>query len=164
MAIVEDTSDETQWRTALQNALADGGTVLVEEFISGVEVTAAVVGSGESARSLPLVEIVPQSAWYDFQSKYAAGGSQHLMPPRLDQEIQARIAADALRFYRALGCRGVARSDWIVTAQGVPYFLEINTLPGMTRTSLVPDAARAAGLSFESLLEEIIADALKSTP
>jgi len=158
VAIV-DSRDENAFRAALENTLKSGAA-LVEEFVSGVEVTAAIVGSGENARGLPLVEIVPQSAWYDFQSKYAAGGSQHLIPPRLSEEIQARIADQAMKFYRALDCRGVARSDWIVTPEGVPYFLEINTLPGMTRTSLVPDAARAGGISFESLLEQLSEDAL----
>jgi len=150
-------------REAVNAALRDGSGALVEELIEGVEVTAAVLGEGNAARVLPLIEIVPQSAggFYDYEAKYTPGGSQHLTPPRLPAEVQGRIAEYALRAHRALGCRGVARSDYIVSADGTPYFLEINTLPGMTEMSLVPDAARAAGLSFAQLLETLILEALR---
>lgn len=155
-----------QWKQLLQRAveeaLADGSPALVEELIEGREVTAAVLGEGWDARVLPLIEIVPRSTagFYDFEAKYAAGGSDHLIPPRLPESVQERVRELALRAHRALGCRGVARSDFIVTADGTPYFLEINTVPGMTATSLVPDAARAAGSSFEQLVETLVMNAL----
>jgi D-alanine-D-alanine ligase len=154
-----------QWQDAICAALADGSGALVEELIEGIEVHAGVLGEGESARALPLIEIVPHSAsgFYDYEAKYAAGGSEHLIPPRLPQETLDRIADCALRAHRVLGCRGVSRSDYIVTADGTPYFLEINTLPGMTKTSLVPDAARAAGISFEQLIETLLREALQHT-
>ncbi|HVF85507.1 MAG TPA: D-alanine--D-alanine ligase [Abditibacteriaceae bacterium] len=162
VTILKDTPDVNMWRAALQSALSDGGAALVEETIEGIEITAPVVGEGESARSLPLIEVVPQSAggFYDFEAKYATGGSQHLIPPRLSGEIQKQISEHALQAHRALGCRGVSRSDFIVTRDGTPYFLEINTLPGMTETSLVPDAARAAGISFPQLIQMLIESAL----
>lgn len=150
-------------RQAVQAALDDGSAALIEELIEGTEITAAVLGQGQAARVLPLIEIVPHSAggFYDFEAKYAPGGSQHLTPPRLSQAVQERIAADALLIHRALGCRGVARSDFMVSSDGTPYFLEVNTQPGMTETSLVPDAARAAGISFEHLIETLILETLR---
>jgi D-alanine-D-alanine ligase len=163
VTILADSSDEIALKNAVVAALADGSDALIEELISGCEVTAAIVGEGEYSRALPLVEIVPQGeGFYDYAAKYAAGGSRHLIPPRLSTEAQNATTEAALRVHRALGCRGVARSDFIVTESGTPYFLEINTLPGMTATSLVPDAARAAGLEFSELVETLVRDALES--
>jgi D-alanine-D-alanine ligase len=149
-------------REAVEAALADGSIALVEELIEGVEVTCATFGEGAGTQSLPVIEIVPQStsAFYDFEAKYAPGGSQHLIPPRISEEASARVSREAIMAHRALGCRGVTRSDFIVAADGTPYFLETNTIPGMTETSLVPDAARAAGIGFEKLVESLIEDAL----
>jgi D-alanine-D-alanine ligase len=163
VTILRDGWSKEDWQTAVEAAFADGSGVIVEEFIEGQEVTAAVLGVRESARPLPIVEVVPQgdAEFYDFKAKYAAGGSAHVIPPRLAEEVQARIQRHALSAFRALGCRGVARADFIVTPNGTPYFLEINTLPGMTPTSLVPDAAGAAGISFEELVEKLVADALQ---
>jgi D-alanine-D-alanine ligase len=163
VTMLRDARDNARWQQAIDAALADGDAVLVEEIIEGVEVTAAVLDEGETMRVLPLIEIVPENegGFYDFTAKYAAGGSRHLIPPRISQEAQDRVAEYALRAHRALGCRGVTRSDYIVTADGTPYFLEINTLPGMTQTSLVPDAARATGISFEALVEKLVEDALQ---
>jgi D-alanine-D-alanine ligase len=150
-------------RAAVEAALADGSPALIEELISGVEVTCATSGEGASTQALPLIEIVPQgdSKFYDFDAKYAPGGSQHLIPPRIAPEVSARLAACAVKAHRTLGCRGVTRSDFIVAPDGTPYFLEINTTPGMTETSLVPDAARAAGVGFEKLVETLIEDVLQ---
>jgi len=147
-------------RRAVEAALADGSGALIEELIEGVEVTAAVLGEGSGARVLPLLEIVPRGEFYDFASKYEEGGSQHITPPRLSEQIQSEITQLALRAHRALGCRGVARSDFIVTPEGQVFLLEVNTLPGMTKTSLVPDAARAAGIEFEALVEMLVLAAL----
>ncbi len=162
VTILQDTSDREKWRQALQSALSDGGTALVEELIEGVEVTAPIMGEGENARALPVIEIVPQSngGFYDFQAKYASGGSQHLIPPRLSEDVQKRIQEDALKAHRILGCRGVSRSDFLVQSDGTSVFLEINTLPGMTATSLVPDAARAAGIEFPQLIQSLVEGAL----
>ncbi len=148
------------FRCAIEAAWKDGSPALIEELISGQEITAAVIGVGEAARALPLLEIVPRAEWYDYESKYLPGGSQHLSPPRLPESVQQAARELALRAHRILGCGGVSRSDFMVDENGAPYFLEINTVPGMTATSLVPDAARAAGMSFGQLLEELIEDAL----
>ncbi len=161
-AIFAQAPEEDAMKNALQAAFDDGSGALVEELIEGTEVTCAVLGAGESARALPSIEIVPKddSSFYDYAAKYQSGGSQHLIPPRLDGQVLAEIEKCALRAFRALKCRGVARSDYIVRADGTPVFLEINTLPGMTSTSLVPDAARAAGIEFSQLLEQLIQSAL----
>jgi len=149
-------------REAISAALADGSSALVEEFIEGTEVTCATMGEGASTQALPIIEIVPQgdAEFYDFEAKYAPGGSQHLIPPRISDEASTLIAQYAVQAHRALGCRGVARSDYIVDKNGTPYFLELNTIPGMTETSLVPDAARAAGIGFEKLVETLVDQAV----
>jgi D-alanine-D-alanine ligase len=164
--MLRQSPDRATWQNAICAALADGTGALVEELIEGIEVTAPVLGEDHAARVLPLVEIVPHSdgGFYDYAAKYAADGSEHLIPPRLPQEVQDHVAECALKAHRVLGCRGVSRSDYIVTPDGTPYFLEINTLPGMTKTSLVPDAARADGISFEQLVENLIQDALQRAP
>ena len=160
VSILRD-STETQWRDVLRNALNGEDRVLVEELVEGVEVSAPVLGAGEDSQALPVVEIVPQlgEGWYDFEAKYASGGSQHLIPPRLPVEVQEQVREMSRRAHIVLGCRGVSRSDFIVKPDGTPVFLEINTLPGMTNTSLVPDAARAMGLSFPQLVERLVMSA-----
>ena len=149
-------------KNAVARALADGSGALVEELIDGVEVTCAVMGEGARAMALPVIEIVPQKGdgFYDFEAKYVAGGSQHLIPPRLNDAVQSEIQRLSQVAHRALGCRGVSRSDFLVTAQNEIYFLETNTTPGMTETSLVPDAARAMGLNFGELVEKLAFSAL----
>jgi D-alanine-D-alanine ligase len=150
-------------RTGIEEALRYDSRALVEEFIDGIEVTASILGEGATARALPLIEIVPKSAagFYDFEAKYARGGSDHLIPPRLPEDAQRETQEMALHAYRALGCRGFARADFMVHRERGPFLLEINTLPGMTETSLVPDAAKAAGMSFAELVEELIRTATK---
>ncbi|HEX9995512.1 MAG TPA: D-alanine--D-alanine ligase [Abditibacterium sp.] len=149
-------------KNAVAKALLDGSGALIEEFVEGVEVTCAVLGEGEGAKALPVIEIVPEKGggFYDFEAKYAEGGSRHLIPPRFSEEIQSEIGALALQAHRALGARGVTRSDFIVTGEGKVFYLETNTTPGMTETSLVPDAARAIGLEFGDLVEKLLAQAL----
>ncbi len=148
--------------SALEKCLSDGSGALIEEWIPGVEVTCAVMGEGEGARALPSIEIVPKlgDGFYDFEAKYARGGSDHLIPPRIADGLQVEVAGMALKAHRALGCRGVTRSDFLVSDERGAIYLETNTSPGMTETSLVPDAARAIGLSFEQLVEGLAMDAL----
>ena len=142
---------------AVARALTDGSGALIEELIEGIEVTCAVMGEGENALALPVIEIVPQKGggFYDFEAKYSAGGSEHLIPPRLSEEVQTQIKQQSVKVHRALGCRGVTRCDWIHNDAGL-WFLEINTTPGMTETSLVPDAARAQGITFPELVGQLV--------
>ena len=161
VSILRDGDGETL-RNAVAKALLDGSGALVEEFIEGTETTCAVWGEGDAARALPVIEIVSKKGggFYDFEAKYAAGGSDHLIPANLSDEIQAQIRQNAEKVHRALGCRGVTRSDFLVTKDGEIYFLECNTTPGMTETSLVPGAARATRLDFSALVSQLVRGAL----
>ena len=156
-------------RTAaeLQPALAEarryGPDVLVEEFVAGVELTATVLGS-KTPRALPLIEIVPQSGFYDYHAKYVAEDTGKIVPARLSAEMTQLVQQQAVAGFSALGCRGCARIDFIVT-DDTAYVLEANTIPGMIGDhSLVPCAARAVGLSFSALLDEIISLAQEEGP
>lgn len=144
---------------ALEKALALDDEVLIERYIKGMELTVAVLGN-EDPEALPVIEIVPKSEFYDFESKYAPGGSQHVCPARLSVEDTARIQDFAVRAHKVLGCRGVSRSDFILEEDGSCWILETNTIPGMTETSLLPDAARAAGISFPQLCTKLVELAL----
>ncbi len=147
---------------AVGKSLADGSGALIEEFIPGIEVTCTVMGEGDNARALPAIEIVPKlgDGFYDFEAKYAKGGSDHLIPPRISDGLQVEVAGMALRAHQLLGCRGVTRSDFLVSDERGAIYLETNTSPGMTATSLVPDAARAIGFDFPKLVAKLVEDAL----
>lgn len=144
------------WPAALAAALAHDDTVLVEERILGREVTVGILED----RALPLVEVRPRSGAYDYQSKYTRGATQYLCPAPFDPAVTARLQAAGLEAFRAVGGRDYARVDVMVAADGSPSVLEVNTLPGMTETSLLPMAAAAAGLDFTGLCERMIALAL----
>ncbi len=144
---------------AVTNAFRYDELILVERYLRGMEITVGVLGNaGGELQALPVVEIVPKSAFYDFESKYADGGSDHIIPARLTAELTTRVQTLARQCHELLGCRCMSRTDFIVTADG-PYVLEVNTIPGMTPTSLLPQAAAVAGITFPDLLDRIIADA-----
>jgi D-alanine-D-alanine ligase len=133
-----------------------GDDVLAEVYIPGRELTSAWLGG----RVLPPVEIRPREGWYDYSRKYA-GGTDYLCPAELTPEVEAGLARASLALNAAMGCRGVTRSDFRLDPAGKAWCLELNTVPGMTATSLVPKAAAAAGLSFGGLLEEMLRLALE---
>jgi len=127
--------------------------ILIEKFIPGKEVQVGILGD----RALGAIEIVPRnSAFYDYDAKYKEGGSDHFFPARIDKDAYERVLAAGLAAHRALGCKGYSRVDFIIDADGVPFILEVNTLPGMTSTSLLPDIARGVGIAFPDLVEEIL--------
>jgi D-alanine-D-alanine ligase len=135
-----------------------GEEVLIEEFIPGRELTVAVMGD----RALCVTEILTDLQFYDYEAKYAPGGSRHVLPAEVPSAVYERCLDLALRAHRALGCRGVTRSDFRYdeTARGEQvFFLEINTQPGMTGTSLTPEQAAHCGISFEALCAWLIEDA-----
>ena len=142
-------------KDALETARAYGRLVLIERFIPGREVTVAVL----NGRALPVVEIIPQGGFYDYEHKYTAGASRYEVPARLSPEASERLLSIGLRAYRALRASGVARVDFRLHDDGTPYCLEVNTVPGMTEMSLVPKAAAAAGLSYEDLVRAIVESA-----
>jgi len=144
---------------AVQAAARYDAHVLAEEFIPGAEITAGILGN-RSPQVLPLVEIVPQGGFYDYEAKYTPGATEEIVPARIDEETARRARDGAVAAFEALGCRGFARVDIIAGPTG-PVVLEVNTIPGLTETSLVPRAAQAAGISFPQLLDRIIELALE---
>ncbi len=144
--------ESSQLPPALRLALKHSESALIEKFVPGIEVTAPVLGD----RTLPIVEIVSTRSFYDYQAKYAAGGSRHVLPARIPKKSESQIKNFALKAHQALGCRAFSRSDFIVAKNGKPYFLELNSVPGMTETSLFPESAKAAGYSFPKLILKMI--------
>ncbi|TBW38705.1 D-alanine--D-alanine ligase [Siculibacillus lacustris] len=140
-----------------------GDRVLVESFVAGMELTCAVMGAPGEERALGIIEIVPNETlpFYDFDAKYRKGGSLHILPARLLPDIYQEVQMLAVGAHRALGCRGVSRADFRFDAEGTGELvcLEVNTQPGMTATSLVPDMAAYSGLSFEDLVAWLVEDA-----
>jgi D-alanine-D-alanine ligase len=143
---------------AIRLAFKQSDWAIIEKFISGVEVTVTVLGE----TALPVIEIVPKNEFYDFDAKYTPGHSEHIVPARISPAQTKRVKALALKAGKAMGCSDYYRVDFIVPKKGEPQILEINTAPGMTLTSLVPDAAKAVGISFPALLKTLVGMALKS--
>ena len=141
----------------LEAAFAYGPAVLVEEYIDGRELTVGILND----RPLPVVEIIPQSGFYDFVSKYTPGASVYKAPAPLSNRLAKQIQALALDVHRRFGCRGATRVDFRLDRKGRPFVLELNTVPGMTETSLLPMAAKAARFSYEDMVEAILESAVE---
>jgi D-alanine-D-alanine ligase len=152
--------DAAELPAAMVDCLAYGNTVLAERFIAGVEVAVTVIDDGAGPIALPAVEIVPESGVYDYTSRYTAGLTSFHTPARLDPSASAAVADLAVAAHRLLGLRDVSRTDAIVTADGIPYFLEVNSSPGLTETSLLPMAIDAAGRSLGDIYAALIERAL----
>ncbi|MBV9851696.1 MAG: D-alanine--D-alanine ligase [Armatimonadetes bacterium] len=157
MSIVRDPSELEQ---ALLVAFGHDDTALVEQFITGTEITVPILGN-DDLEVLPIVEIVPASGFYDYQAKYTPGATDEIVPARIPEIVAAEARRIACLCHRTLGCRGMSRTDMIVTSQNEVYTLEVNTIPGMTPTSLLPRSAQAAGLPFPRLLDRLIDLALE---
>jgi len=137
-------------------------SLMVEAFIKGIEVTVPVVGnSPEELLPLSVIEIVPKNEFYDYESKYAEGGSIHIIPARVPDVVIERCKQAAVLAHEALGCAGVSRTDMIVAADGTPWLIETNTVPGMTGTSLIPDSAKHFGLTPGDLYRLLLHYALQ---
>lgn len=152
VAIVES---EDALPEAIKQAFKYSDNIIVEEFVKGREVTVAVWGN-ETVEALPVIEIVPHSGRYDYHSKYTKGATDYIVPAELDENVTKTIQDVAIQAFKALGCKGMARADIMLNEKNEPYVLEINTIPGMTSTSLVPKAAQAAGISFPDLCERLL--------
>jgi D-alanine-D-alanine ligase len=150
-------TEADQLPEAIREASRFGPEILIEAFIPGRELTVAVMGE----EALPIVEIRPNNEYYDYESKYTKGGSQYFCPADLPEPLAARVRELGVRASRALGCSGVARVDFRLSPQNEPYCLEVNTIPGMTPTSLVPMAAKARGLSYDQLVQRMLDLALE---
>src|ERR1700683_4103850 len=135
---------------AVLSCFAYGDTALIERFISGQEVAVGVIDRGSGPQALPAVEIVPGEGGYDYSARYTAGKTEFYVPARLSAEVAREVASIAVTAHTALGLRDLSRTDLIVDADGVPYFLEVNVSPGMTETSTLPLALEASGHTFSS--------------
>lgn len=147
---------ESELKPAISDAFQYAQRVLVEEFIPGREVTVGILGN----EALPIVEIKPKSGFYDFHSKYSHGQTEYLCPAPIDPDLSKTIQEFGLKAHDALGCRDLSRVDFRLREDGRPFCLEINTIPGMTDTSLLPKAAKVKGLDFPDLVERILCMAL----
>lgn len=147
----------SDWSRALAEAMRYDPRVLMEEKIVGRETTVGIL----DGQPLPVVEVRPKAGVYDYQTKYTAGTTDYLCPAPLDEATTARVQQAALGAFRAIGGRDYSRVDVMVRPNGDPVVLEVNTLPGMTETSLLPKAAAAAGIGFAELCERMVDLALK---
>jgi len=145
---------------AIDTAFERDDSVLVEKFIGGIEVTVGIIGNRELL-ALPTLEVVPEHEFYDYESKYVPGMSRHIVPARIDESLRGECQKLSIETHRVLGCRDMSRTDMIVTEDGRVYVLEVNTIPGMTSTSLLPEAARAAGIEFPELCGRLVGYAVE---
>ena len=139
---------------AIMDAVKYDPCILIEKYIKGRELTVGIIG--EDPVALPVSEIKPKSGVYDYYSKYTKNMTEYIVPAKLKGEILSHVSDIAVRSHNALECSGISRVDFILNNENMPYVLEINTMPGMTETSLVPKAASKAGLSFDLLVEIIL--------
>ena len=150
--------DRDALSAALTQCLDYGRVCVVEQYIAGREIQVGILED----RALPSIEIVPKEGFYDYENKYQPGAAEEFCPAPIPEEWEVRLGKAALTVFHALGLSVYSRADFIVTEDGTPWFLEINTLPGMTPTSLVPQEAAAAGIGYGELCERIINASLEA--
>lgn len=150
--------DRAELESALHESVKLGGRTVLEQYIQGREIQVALLED----RALPSIEIIPKTGFYDYANKYQPGAAEEVCPAQIPEDWEQRIGQSALAVFRTLGLGVYSRADFIVTEDGTPYFLEINTLPGMTPTSLVPQEAAVVGIDYPSLCERIINASLEA--
>ena len=150
------TADEL--RKALTDGLELGGRTVLEEYIKGREIQVGILED----KALPSIEIIPKEGFYDYANKYQPGAALEVCPAEIPAETEEKLRAAALRVYETLGLSVYSRADFIVTEDGEPWFLEINTLPGMTPTSLLPQEAAAVGIDYNELCRRIVEASLEA--
>jgi D-alanine-D-alanine ligase len=146
-----------EWSRAMLESAARTSSVLAEEYIEGREFSVGVLFD----EALPVAEVIPAGDFNSYDAKYTPGGSRDEIPAHLDEDLTHRLQMLALSVHRLIGLRDYSRSDFIVTKEGRPYILEINALPGLTQTSIVPAECAAIGISFESLIDRLVSAALR---
>ena len=145
-----------QLHDAVASAFEYDHRLLVEERIAGREITVGVIDTDEGTQAFPVIEITtPQGSWYDYDHRYTEGWSEHIMPADLPQKMANELQRITVAAHQALGCRDLSRADFVITENEI-YLLEVNTLPGMTPTSLYPDGARGYGLAFPELVKYLV--------
>jgi len=144
--------------TAIKKAFKHSEEIMLEKFIEGREFTVAIMGNDDDTKTLPITEIIPiSSAFYDYDAKYTDGGSKHICPAEITEKTILNLQKMAINIYNAVGCKDLARADFIWSEKDKKiYFIEINTIPGMTKTSLAPESAHVAGINFENFLDKLI--------
>lgn len=153
-------TSQSELPAAMVGAFAYGDSVLIQRYITGTEIAVAVVDDGDGSRALPAVEIVPDSGLYDYAARYTAGTTEFFAPARLAPEAAAGAASVAITAHTVLGLRDWSRSDLIVDGEGVVWYLEVNVAPGMTETSLFPQAVTAAGERLGELTAALVKRAI----
>ena len=143
---------------ALEASIARGGRTVLEEYVQGREIQVGIL----EGRAMPSIEIIPKQGFYDYANKYQPGATEEICPAPIPAQWEERLGRDALAVFRAVGLSVYARADFIVKEDGTPCFLEINTLPGMTPTSLVPQEAAAVGISYGQLCQTILEASLRA--
>lgn len=140
----------------IKKAFENDSSIILEKFIKGRELTVPIF-ENNPPKALPVIEIIPKvSKWFDYEAKYKEGGSEEICPAQISDKIRDEIQNLALKAFKAIGCKDLARADFMLSEDNQLYFLEINTIPGMTKTSLVPQSAKQAGMSFTQFLDRLI--------
>jgi len=150
---------ETELARDIDIGRREFGRVFAERFVSGTEITVGVIERDGEAITLPTLELVPKNEFYDYEAKYTHGMTEFFIPARLDPAVAREAESLSLAAFEAIGCRGVARVDFMVPSDGIPLFTEVNTLPGMTDLSDLPAQAAAAGIGYPELVETILLSA-----
>jgi D-alanine-D-alanine ligase len=148
------------WSKAMVEAVQRSPQIMAEEYIPGREFSCGVL-FGEA---LPVAEIIPSGEFYTYSAKYEPGGSRHDVPAHIDEGLTRRLQTLAQSVHRLIGLRDYSRTDFIVTKEGRPYILEVNALPGLTPTSILPDECAAAGVNFDALIDRLVQAALRRGP
>lgn len=157
---VTKVKNESDIQPAIEKAFKEGKEVVIESFISGTEVTCGCYKTDKVTRLLPITEVVTENEFFDFDAKYN-GQVKEITPARISQELTEKVQSETSRIYDILGAKGLIRVDYIIPDDGEPVLLEINTTPGMTATSFIPQQVRAAGLDIKDVMTEIIENELK---
>ncbi len=147
--------EESEIEPAISEILKLDNQIMAEEFVDGIEITVPIIGNDEPV-ALPEIEITSECEFYNYEAKYTSGMCHHIIPARIDEDVRSKVREISIATYRALNCRGISRIDMIINKENEPMVIEVNTLPGMTEMSLVPDSAKAAGISFGELNAKIL--------
>jgi len=155
--------NEEELNEGIKNAFTYDNNILLEKFINGRELTVTIVQDEQNTKALPVIEIIPKiSGWFDYKAKYEIGGSDEICPAKIPNKTKEKVQKLAKKIFIEIGCKDLARADFIwEEGSDIIYFLEINTIPGMTKTSLAPKAAKADGMEFGEFLDKLISNALK---
>jgi len=146
---------KSELENAIKKSIEIGGNIIIEEFLNGTEITVGVIGDTQLDALEPIEIIAEKGEFYDFESKYAEGGSTHILPARISKELTEKAKENAITAHKILGCKHLSRTDMIVVGDNI-YVLETNTIPGFTPTSLLPEAVKHSGISYEEFCRKLV--------